>query len=433
MVPIKSVALGLTRKYDSVYRQFRHHQTPKIDHDVENPRSSTSPLYPLSEDDSFNPVHLVQLQSRFYSARNIWTRQAEKLKHLFVQCKSMVSSSNSRNLSPAKQTMPQIQSNYPLPKEIFDAILLTIIGETNEDRDIAIDNLLLIFDEYPSELEFFIPQIAFFLLYGAFELEDKLKRKLLIMCEKNLTFAYKLYWFIHAFCLNYYESNRSNRHRNRKFNSSRLNYRKASPSSVSKTMPLFRMDSESFDVLDQFQENIREAGEKAHDAFIHRMQAIQPPISSSSIASTATTISNLSSGRVNEVLPLLSPQRKFCHFHRSITTHLPLHLTKPANPANSTNSANPSFDLQLNFWNSLISMTRELFLIPKNQRYLHMVEILKAINEEYLPSNIIHIPLGNSNHRIWKIHIEECFPFSTKERTPVLVCFEVLFHDIPDR
>lgn len=447
IVPIRSVALGLTKKYYTVSRQFKN-QLPNTKHDIENPASINSPL---SENDNFSPVHLVQLQNRFYSARNMWSRQADKLKHLFSQCQSMVSPStllNGRrtggNQSPSRanpltRSLKIASSNSPLAKEIFDAILLTIIGETKQDREIAIDNLLQIFDDYPVEMEFYIPQIAFFLLYGAFELEEQLKRKLLIMCEKNVSFAYKLYWFIHAFCLNRSdtrsrmedndtEESDPNDERDLKERLLRQHVKRSTSSNVSRSSTLFRMDSESFDVLDQFQENIHRVGEQACNNFIKKMQDIQPLTCTSSNASTSTASSYLTVDERSKLLP-----SKKVRSEKETQLIFPLYLTKPRISNNGSTKLNHRFEIQLNFWNALINMTREIFMIPKNQRQLHLIQILKQINEEYLPSNIIHIPLGNTHHRVWKIHVEECFSFATKERTPVLLCFEVLYYKAPQR
>jgi hypothetical protein len=91
------------------------------------------------------------------------------------------------------------------------------------------------------------------------------------------------------------------------------------------------------------------------------------------------------------------------------------------------------FELQLDFWNELIEMTRELFPLSKIERKSFLEKRLHEINHKYLPSSLIHIPLGNTQHRIWKIHVNECFSFATKERTPVMICFEILYFNFPKK
>jgi hypothetical protein len=74
----------------------------------------------------------------------------------------------------------------------------------------------------------------------------------------------------------------------------------------------------------------------------------------------------------------------------------------------------------------------------KEERKDELRKRLAVLQDEMLskPSSCLYIPLGNVYHRVHKIHVEESFPFSTKERVPYLVCFEVVDyaedHGAPD-
>ena len=46
----------------------------------------------------------------------------------------------------------------------------------------------------------------------------------------------------------------------------------------------------------------------------------------------------------------------------------------------------------------------------------------------HLPSNVVYVPVagGNARHRVYAIHADESFAFSTKDRCPFLACLEVV-------
>lgn len=64
--------------------------------------------------------------------------------------------------------------------------------------------------------------------------------------------------------------------------------------------------------------------------------------------------------------------------------------------------------------------------VPREKRTPELRLRLQELNERYLPSNLTYLPVGNACHRVWAIHHIESFAFSTKERVPCLICFEVI-------
>ncbi len=82
----------------------------------------------------------------------------------------------------------------------------------------------------------------------------------------------------------------------------------------------------------------------------------------------------------------------------------------------------------MQFIERLTGISWELMNYEKAERKDELRKRLQHLQEEMLskPSRCLYVPVGNVYHRIHRIHVEESFPFSTKERVPFLVCFEVV-------
>jgi hypothetical protein len=82
----------------------------------------------------------------------------------------------------------------------------------------------------------------------------------------------------------------------------------------------------------------------------------------------------------------------------------------------------------MRFIERLTGISWELMNYEKAERKDELRKRLQHLQEEMLskPSRCLYVPVGNVYHRIHQIHVEESFPFSTKERVPFLVCFEVV-------
>ena len=91
------------------------------------------------------------------------------------------------------------------------------------------------------------------------------------------------------------------------------------------------------------------------------------------------------------------------------------------------------FGVLPSFINSLINLAQDLMIVPRDKRNTSLRSGLDDLSFRYLPSNLIYMPVGNPYHRVWKIHSEESFSFSTKERVPCLVCLEVVDYMRPKR
>jgi hypothetical protein len=74
-------------------------------------------------------------------------------------------------------------------------------------------------------------------------------------------------------------------------------------------------------------------------------------------------------------------------------------------------------------------MTNVFFLLV----LLQLRVWLQDLEDQYLPSNSLYLPVGNSYHRLKHIHVDESFTFSTRERVPFLLCAEVVDYPSPQK
>lgn len=58
-----------------------------------------------------------------------------------------------------------------------------------------------VFAHDPDAIEFYIPQLVTFLVYGAFWSSGSLQEFLLDKCSCSVRFAHRLFWFLNASCL----------------------------------------------------------------------------------------------------------------------------------------------------------------------------------------------------------------------------------------
>ena len=109
-----------------------------------------------------------------------------------------------------------------------------------------------------------------------------------------------------------------------------------------------------------------------------------------------------------------SPARHFQHPQDEVSRqHYPISETE-------------HFDKTPQFLDALIFLAENLFLIPREERKETMQQQLRSLECELLPSNSVYVPIGNSNHRVWRIVSDESLCISTKERVPCIVVLEVI-------
>ncbi|RLN71729.1 hypothetical protein BBJ29_002713 [Phytophthora kernoviae] len=89
------------------------------------------------------------------------------------------------------------------------------------------------------------------------------------------------------------------------------------------------------------------------------------------------------------------------------------------------------FELETAFLGSLANVSSNLRAVTYDRRNDMLRIWLQDLEAQYLPSNSLYLPVGNSYHRLKRIHIDESFTFSTRERVPFLLCAEVVDYPSP--
>ncbi|POM66623.1 Phosphatidylinositol Kinase (PIK-J) [Phytophthora palmivora] len=97
----------------------------------------------------------------------------------------------------------------------------------------------------------------------------------------------------------------------------------------------------------------------------------------------------------------------------------------------STASGVDPFELETAFLGSLANVSSNLRAVAYDRRNDMLRVWLQDLEAQYLPSNSLYLPVGNSYHRLKHIHVDESFTFSTRERVPFLLCAEVVDYPSP--
>jgi hypothetical protein len=95
--------------------------------------------------------------------------------------------------------------------------------------------------------------------------------------------------------------------------------------------------------------------------------------------------------------------------------------------------ASDNFDKTPRFVDALIFLADGLFGVPRENRKEELKTQLRALECELLPSNAVYVPIGNSNHRVWRIVADESIAISTKERVPCIIYLEVIDYPVKRR
>lgn len=302
---------------------------------------------------------LRSLRSRISSAHSAWNSSLSMFRHSIIRKYDGI-----------------LMMGHNSPSGILFYKLFSIfIGDNSISIKMGyLKDIEEIFRESPDKIAFFIPQLVVYLFYGALELENALQSSLLEMCKQNLTFAYKLEWYLESFCLH----DEGGMHSDEYWN-------------------------ESQNLILNLVGAIRREGALACRRVIN------------------------------------TPQNdSFCNFYygsipRAIEKY-PLYLTKEVMYLGRVAEyTNPTMELfgeiysgQLKFWNTLVDISKHIVSLPLLKRREALQEKLRCVVAEFLPSAVIHVPFNNYSHRVFNIHIEECFTFSTKTRAPLLICLEVV-------
>lgn len=258
---------------------------------------------------------------------------------------------------PQQQQQQKQQQKQKEDEEAFDLVLVLFVGDAHGDR--AVERLEGLFAHYPQEVEFFLPQLTVYLLYGSFGARGlQLKRALLRMCAQSLPFALKFHWFVASFCLS-------------------------------------------------------EAGVQGEG--VHALMTLTAEIQANGEVAAQQLLADLRAQQSDN-------DRNSGGAEKESAAHpcYPLRLTRM--PA----VGDTQYSLSLHFWHEMVSISRTLGATPRPARQQELRRLVRGCVDSYLPSATVHVPFRNTQHRVWAVHADECFAFSSVDRAPVLLILEVV-------
>lgn len=262
--------------------------------------------------------------------------------------------------------------------QLLDLFTQSHTAETYPSPTKSIANLQKLYALYPETVEFYIPQLIVFLLYGSFDVTSVLQEAIFLMCEVSLTFAHKIHWFIVAFC---------------------LSGAGVTPEGVIALHRLLQ-DIESHGMI-----SARRIKDGLTETF-------------------GSSTQHHETGEGEEKMSLLRYEHGPNILHNSSTSAYFHSILEKCIPIPDTLN---EFSVTMAFWESLSELSLFLGSLPRDIRTEELRSRLDPIRTRFLPSSTIYSPVtGNGHHRIFGIQIDECFAFSTKERAPLLICLEIL-------
>lgn len=319
------------------------------------------------------------------------------------------------------------------------------------------------FAQEPSSVEFYIPQLATFLLYGAFWSSGSLQAFLLDKSAHSIQFAHRLYWFLLASCLDGSGIDQEGRRqvgtlieevRSR-------GQRAARRLEQGRTVQELYPPRGSSSALQRPPQASRRwgRGTRSRDSYFSKDRASSATTTSASSLSRApgpppgdrdaqeegTTYVDVARLGETPQAPSWSPSEQWDAQRASASSPPlppPVLLSGPSAPGGDPpHSPTARFPLHLcryqgtdddmfgvlpRFLDALVLIARSLGSVPRERRTPNLRVSLRELGRRLLPSNLVYVPVGNPYNRVWRLHASESFAFSTKERVPCLVCLEVV-------
>ncbi|RLN96582.1 hypothetical protein BBJ28_00000159 [Nothophytophthora sp. Chile5] len=242
-------------------------------------------------------------------------------------------------------------------------------------QDGAVARLAQAADRDASEFEFYLPQLCSFLLLGAFFDSPQLGAMLLRKCSNSHIFAHKMLWYLQSYCL-----------RN----------------------PAFSTDAD----FQRVQMLIEDVAERGSAPALAVAWPASPAHSESQQHNHVDRDAASSAQEVEALLPAGQEDHYATFQDQPDDLEKGLVVKVPPPP----NHGVEPFELQTTFLGALANLSSNL---------------RADLQTQYLPSNSLYLPVGNSSHRLKHIHVSESFTFSTRERVPYLLCAEVVDYPSP--
>ncbi|CAI5733596.1 unnamed protein product [Peronospora destructor] len=258
----------------------------------------------------------------------------------------------------------------------------------------AVDRLIVSSEQDEDEFEFYLPQLCSFLLLGAFTRSPQLCAILLRKCSVSHVFAHKMVWYLQSYCLH--------------------NPAYATEADVQRVQMLI--------------DDVSESGAAP-------AMAVACPSSPASLEHRQCRTDRGSGGSASaqEVEALLPGSQDDHYATFQEKNDLEQGLMSGAAPKMPVASGAVPFELETAFLGSLANLSSNLRDVAYDRRNDMLRVWLQDLRAQYLPSNSLYLPVGNSYHRLKHIHVDESFTFSTRERVPYLLCAEIVDYPSPQQ
>jgi len=232
---------------------------------------------------------------------------------------------------------------------------------------------------------FYVPQLLSFLLHGAYDKTPQLEQWLLQKCKDNVYLSHRCVWFLRAWCL--------------EASPTIILTPSSSAGSLKSVTSGFKSASSvtSLYGLDDTNNAKNDAGRYSS----HERDSVK-----------GLLFRVMECGQT-DIAPMIIP----------CALNLPdIEQQQQRDDANPTDV----FMSTPNILDALMTMADSLFLIQRDRRTDELRYQLQVIDQEFLPSNAIYMPVHREHHWTCRIVPEESIAISTKERVPCIVCLEVV-------
>jgi len=319
-------------------------------------------------------------------------------------------------------------------------------------------------------LIFYVPQLLSFLLHGALWCSPQLEDWILDKCYKNVHFAHRCYWFLRAWCLEVpVEVRKPILSRNNSsdglapfldepvsptspYNSANCGTRPHPVATGRSRCDKFLPEERA--MIERLMLRVKECGGSPARVLEHgngehddAMNIGSHGILSETVGSNGPDFENSPSAVMSAVEAGLIPVHPNTGYpslrhldsvsSRQTFGFSPLDRDESGLSTKDDfrhgHSKTENFDKTPRFVDALIFLADSLFDVPREKRKEELRNQLRALECELLPSNSVYLPIGTTNHRVWRIVADESIAISTKERVPCIVYLEVVEYPVKRR
>jgi hypothetical protein len=323
---------------------------------------------------SLTDTFMNTLKTSMLEARTEWSSKIEKFKENIVDL--------------ARASVSNDQSGESV---VFEELLVLFTQSAQsspfDNRDThhiiphdTIANIVRLHGTYPDAVEFYIPQLIVYLLYGTFDVTARLRSAMLGMCGVSVSFAHRMHWFIQSFCM------------------SEAGVDAGGIVVLQHLLSQIEVKGiESADIIAQSRGVGEVKRQDAHSASVLTLGYVSPTLPERLYNALDETdpdkLPTLSASEVETQSLQNVPGAGSFAVGANPYLQFPLELCRPL-PSSLNN-----FSVNISFWMALSELSRELCLVQRDGRTNELKARLPGIQAQFLPSSIVYAPVGNMHHR----------------------------------